>query len=85
MDKLLLETSFHWLSDDIARFKIKVGFTRNVQKCNKYNTQNDRSAASLLWRRHVKCRHADVWVKRVSKFEDCSNSLGKYRHSLSAF
>jgi len=26
MDKILLETSFYWLSDDVVRFKIDVGF-----------------------------------------------------------
>jgi len=25
MDSILLETSFHWFSDDIVRFKIEVG------------------------------------------------------------
>jgi len=28
------ESMFHWLSDDIDRFKIKVGLRRNLQKCN---------------------------------------------------
>jgi len=31
-DKMLLETSFYWLSDDIVRFKIKVGVS---EKCAK--------------------------------------------------
>ena len=49
----LLETSFYWLSGDIVRFKIEVGF-RNVQKCNSHITQNGftaaRRAAMTSWR-----------------------------------
>jgi len=26
--------SFHWLSDNIGRFKIEVGLAKNKQKCN---------------------------------------------------
>jgi len=32
MDKILLETSFYWLSDDVIRFKIEVGV---YEKCTK--------------------------------------------------
>jgi len=31
-DNILLETSFYWLSDDVARFKIEVGVE---EKCTK--------------------------------------------------
>jgi len=36
--EISLETFFHWLSDDIIRFKIEVGFTSNLQKCNIHST-----------------------------------------------
>jgi len=42
MDNTSLESLFHWLSDDIVRFKIKVGF---YEKCNSYIMQNVFSAA----------------------------------------
>ena len=29
-----METTVHWLSEEIVRFEIEVGFTRNLQKCN---------------------------------------------------
>jgi len=32
MDKISLETSFHWLSEDIARFKIEVGVGEKYAK-----------------------------------------------------
>jgi len=32
MDKIVLETSFHWLSDDIVRFKIEVGVYEKYAK-----------------------------------------------------
>jgi len=32
MDKISLESMFHWLSDDIVRFKIEVGVE---EKCTK--------------------------------------------------
>ena len=38
-EKLLLETSFHCLSDDVVTFKIELGFRRNMQKCNSCNMQ----------------------------------------------
>jgi len=34
-----------WKVGDIVRFKIEVGFSRNVQKCNSWHTQNGCSAA----------------------------------------
>ena len=40
MDKIFLEMSFYWLSDDIVRSRSKWGFRRNVQKCNRYVMQN---------------------------------------------
>jgi len=43
MDKILLETSFYWLSDDKVRFKIDVGFFE--KKCNSKHTQNGHSTA----------------------------------------
>jgi len=49
MDKILLETSFHWLSDDIVRFKIKMGFMRNVQKCNIRYTQKISAHCTLIF------------------------------------
>jgi len=83
MDKILLETSF-WLSGDIVRFKIEVGVSEKVQKCNSYITQNGftgvtaaRRAAMTSWHRPAKgsfIRHYCV-----------ANSLGGYMHSLSAF
>jgi len=33
-DNVSLKTSLHWLSGDLVRFKIEVGFARNLQKCN---------------------------------------------------
>jgi len=44
MDDTSLESMFHWLSEDIVRFKIKVGLTRNVPKYNTYITQDAFSA-----------------------------------------
>jgi len=35
-DKILLESMFQWLSEDIVRFKIEVGVCKNLQKCNTY-------------------------------------------------
>jgi len=31
--------SVHWLSEEMVRFEIEVGFTRNLQKCNSHFTQ----------------------------------------------
>jgi len=43
MDNKPLEYMFHWLSDDIVRFKIEVGVEEKCTKCNRYNTQNGHS------------------------------------------
>jgi len=34
MDNISLEISVHWLSEEIVRFEIEVGFIRNLQECN---------------------------------------------------
>jgi len=67
-DKIVLETSFYWLSGDI---RSKWGFMRNVQKCNMLrNMQNGCSAAPLVWRWRVECGPADMRVKRGPKCAD---------------
>jgi len=54
MDKILLEMSFYWLSDDIVRFKIEVGVKEKCTKCNTCNMQNGLTAAQravvMSWR-----------------------------------
>jgi len=37
MNNISLETSVHWLSKELGS-RMKVGFTRNLQKCNSYFT-----------------------------------------------
>ena len=57
-DKILLETSFYWLSYDIVRFKIEVGISEKCTKCNSNITQNRftaaRRAAMTSWHRPAK-------------------------------
>jgi len=81
MDKILLETSFYSLSEDIVRFKIsKWGFRSNVQKCDTYIAQMDLPQHAC----------SDDIMASASKGSFIrhycvANSLGEYMHSLSAF
>ena len=34
MDNISLELTVHWLSKDVVKFEVNVGFMRNMQKCN---------------------------------------------------
>jgi len=46
VDNISLETSLHWLFRDVVNFKIRVGFTRNLQKCNSDFTKKNHAYSS---------------------------------------
>jgi len=45
MDNTSLESTFHWLSEDVLKFEVSAGFLSNWQKYNTSHVQNGRSAA----------------------------------------
>jgi len=50
---ILLESLVHWISEDTFKFEIKVGFTRNMQKCNSsfdfLTSQTANYSSTLAW------------------------------------
>jgi len=73
MDNISLETSFHWLSDDLVRFKIIIGVGENMQKCNTVSDVFASSQQQAVMRREVitLCCHNDNshicgWNKHIN-------------------
>jgi len=46
-DSTLLETPDHWISDDVVSLEIKVGFVRNLQKCDSVFMKKSRLAVTF--------------------------------------